>query len=306
MASRSGAGGGLGGVADRLRASLARSIGLGLRGERRALVEGIVLGDDQELPTNLRDRFRASGLYHLLAVSGGERGARRRRGCSSWRGLVGVPRWLGELGALAAIAAYVLAVGAQPSVVRAGISGSLGSLAWLAARERDRWHFLLLGAFAVLAWNPYTLFDPGFQLSFAAVIAIFVLTPRLARRLEGYPLPHVACGRVLAVSIACAAGDGADRLAPASRCRCWRFRPTRWRLPRWARCSRSRSPVRGRRAGSRRAPAALAWLDGWCAAYIAVCARLIGGLPFAQVRSGTVLALVCGWAVLVAAYALRR
>ena len=49
---------------------LPASIAPGLGGERRALLEGIVLGEDQGLSDGLRTSFRASGLYHLLAVSG--------------------------------------------------------------------------------------------------------------------------------------------------------------------------------------------------------------------------------------------
>src|SRR4029453_3717522 len=116
--------------------------------------------------------------------------------------LLGIPRWLGQVGALAAIAAYVLAVGAQPSVIRAGVSGALVSLAWLAARPTDRWYFFLLGALVLLAWNPYTLLDPGCQLSFAAVAAIFLFVPMLLRKLEGYPVPVKLAG-VVAVSTAC-------------------------------------------------------------------------------------------------------
>ena len=41
---------------------------------------------------------------------------------------------------------------------------------------------------------------------------------------------------------------------------------------------------------SRPAAGAIAWLNGWCAAYLALCARLVGGLPGAQVRSGRALA----------------
>jgi predicted membrane metal-binding protein len=59
--------GGIGGVSDRLRGWLGRSVARGLEGERAALLKGIVLGDDGGLSDNLRRRFRASGLYHLLA-----------------------------------------------------------------------------------------------------------------------------------------------------------------------------------------------------------------------------------------------
>ena len=92
--------------------------------------------------------------------------------------------------ALAAIAAYVLAVGPQPSVIRAGVAGALLSLAWLTGRQRDRWYALLVGAVVLLAWNPWNVLDPGFQLSFAAVVSIFVLAPRFKRVLEGYPMPE--------------------------------------------------------------------------------------------------------------------
>lgn len=61
-----GARGGLGGVADAIRARLERTIAPGLDGERRAVVAGIVLGADDGLSQELRDAFRASGLYHLL------------------------------------------------------------------------------------------------------------------------------------------------------------------------------------------------------------------------------------------------
>ena len=90
----------------------------GLEGERRAVLAGIVLGEDEGLSEDLRDDFRASGLFHLLAVSGQNVALVAGGALLAW--LVGVSRWLGELGALAAIGGYVLAVGWQPSIVRAG------------------------------------------------------------------------------------------------------------------------------------------------------------------------------------------
>ena len=48
---------------------------------------------------------------------------------------------------------------------------------------------MALGAVVLLAWTPRSLLEPGFQLSFAAVAAIFLTVPRLGRWREGYPLP---------------------------------------------------------------------------------------------------------------------
>jgi competence protein ComEC len=296
--------GGLGGLADRLRARLARTLAPGVTGERRAVLAGVVLGDDQGLSDELRQRFRASGLYHLLAVSG-QNVALVAGGALLLAWLLGLPRWIGELGALASMGAYVLAVGAQPSVVRAGVAGALGSLAWLAARERDRWHFLLLGALVLLAWNPYNLFDAGFQLSFAAVVAIFEVAPLLERRLEGYPVPR-PLAQVIAVSTACGVLTA----------------PILWlqfhaipllSVPANALAAPAVLPLLGlalAAAGldplSPHAARALAWANGWCAAYLAGCARLVGGLPFAQVRSGLAAAALGCCALVIAAYAWRR
>src|SRR5439155_16991561 len=129
--------GGIGGLGDSLRRSVAASLAGGLTGERRALVEAIVLGDVAGLPKGLQDDLRISGLYHLLAVSG-QNVLYVVAGMLLLAWLAGLPRWAGHLGALLGIAAYVLAVGWQPSIVRAGVAGALACLAWLASRPTDR------------------------------------------------------------------------------------------------------------------------------------------------------------------------
>ncbi len=181
--------GGVAGFGDRLRDRVEAVVGRGTAGVRRALVLGVVLGEDEGLPTGVRDDFRASGLAHLLAVSG-QNVAYIALGIAGLGWLLRLPRGVRELVVLAAIAAYVLAVGWQPSVVRAGVAGALASLAWLLARPRDRWYCLAAGALVLLAWSPATFLEPGFQLSFAAVAAIFVGLPRIERRLRGTPVPR--------------------------------------------------------------------------------------------------------------------
>ncbi len=296
--------GGLAGLGDRLRSALAHSIARGLHGPRRGVVEGVVLGDEQALSEGIRNRFRASGLYHLLAVSG-QNVALVAAGALALAWLLGLPRRVGQAGAIGAIASYVLAVGAQPSVVRAGVAGVLGSLAWLAARPADRWYFLCLGALVLLAWNPYDVLDAGFQLSFVAVCAIFVLVPRIAATLEGYPLPAKLAAAV-AVSMACGVATT----------------PILWlqfhavpllTVPANALAEPAVAPLLylAFAAGLTSllfppAATAIAWLNGWCAAYLAGCARLFGSLPGAQIRSGRALLAVLVLAAAVGAYAWRR
>jgi competence protein ComEC len=294
--------GGVGGIADRLRAQVARTMAPGLEGQRRAVVAGIVLGEDERLAADLQDAFKASGLYHLLAVSG-QNVAYVVAGALLLAWLFGLPRWAGHLGAVACVAGYVMAVGWQPSVVRAGIAWGLASLAWLAARPTDRWYFLLVGAALLLAVNPYTALEPGFQLSFVAVATIFVAVPRLESRLEGYPLPKRLVA-VLAVSGGCG-------LATA---------PILWlhfgTIPLYSVLANAMAePVVAPLLGFALAcsalepvlPAAalaLGWVNGWLAAYLAWCARGVGGLPGAQIGSGlAVTALVF---VLALAYGIFR
>jgi competence protein ComEC len=294
--------GGLGGVADRLRARLERSLSPGLRGERRAVVAGVVLGADEGLSSELRDRFRASGLYHLLAVSG-QNVAFIAGGMLIIAWLLRLPRWLGEVGALAANGAYLLAVGLQPSVVRAGIAGALASLAWLVARPRDRWYFLLVGAAALLAWNPYNALEPGFQLSFGAVLAIFLLVPRIERVLEGYPIPKLVATTV-AVSLACGIATAPILLLQFGRVPVYSVvsnalaAPVVAPLLGLALVAAALEPVLPGAA------AALAWVNGWLAAYLAACARVVGGLPHAQVSSRAVL--VAAAAVVTGGLGVRR
>jgi len=297
--------GGLPGFADRLRERLARSMAPGLHGERRAVIAGIVLGEDEGLSEELRDRFRASGLFHLLAVSG-QNVAVIAGGALFLFWFLGLPRAVGHLGALAAIVGYVLAVGWQPSVVRAGVAGVLVSLAWLVARPADRWYFLLLGAALLLAWSPYALLDAGFQLSFAAVAAIFLVVPRLQRSLAGYPVPH-SLAEVIAVSGACGIATAPILLTQFGSV-------PLYSIP----ANALAAPVVGSMLGLALVTALvdqvapwlavlLAWANGWLAAYLAACARVVGGLPYAAVSSrAALLALAVLLGLGLALHRLRR
>ena len=289
-----GARGGIAGLGDRLRDRVEHAVGRGATGVRRALVLGVVLGEDEGLPERVSEDFRASGLYHLLAVSG-QNVAFIAIGIYGLGWLLRLPRVARELATLGAIGLYVLAVGWQPSVVRAGVAGALASLAWLVARPRDRWHFLTLGALVLLVWAPTSVLEPGFQLSFAAVAAIFVGVPRVRARLHGYPIPTalaeglgvaVVCGVVTAPIVLLHFGQAPLYTVPANVL----AEPA---VPLVLGIGLLAGVVEPVAPG---AAAALAWLAGWAAAWLELVARLVASLPSAQIGVRTALVLALGLA----------
>ena len=68
--------------------------------------------------------------------------------------------------------------------------GAAGVVAVLAGRPAARWHALLLATAVTLALNPRAVEDVGWQLSFAAVVAILVLAARVRDGLARRGLPR--------------------------------------------------------------------------------------------------------------------
>ena len=291
---RIGRRGGVSGIGDRLRDRIETAVGRGTTGLRRGIVLGVVLGEDEGLPDTVRHDFRASGLYHLLAVSG-QNVAFIAAGFLGLGWLLRLRRVVRELLTLGGISAYVLAVGWQPSVARAAVAGALASLAWLVARPRDRWHFLALGALVLLAWMPTSIFDPGFQLSFAAVAAIFAAVPRTHVLLAGSPLPPrlteacavaLVCGLVTAPIVLFQFGRAPVYTVPANVV----AEPAMPLVLGLGLLAGAIDPI------APAAAAALAWLAGWAAAWLELVASTFGTLPGAQVgpRGALLLTLATG------------
>ena len=293
--------GGIGGVGDRLRAHVEATLARGTTGERRRLLTGIVLGEDSGIDRELRDAFQASGLQHLLAVSG-QNVAIVAVGVVMAARIVGLGRLVGEALAILVVLSYALAVGWQPSVVRAAVAGTLASLAWIVARPRDRWHALAVGALVLLAWMPRSALEPGFQLSFAAVAAIFLVLPRMSGVPDAYPVPRGfwdvlvvagACGLVTAPIVWLHFGRVALWTVPANIA----AEPAMPPLISLSLAAAAVEPVLPGVATS------LAWLAGWCAWWLAFVARVVSNWPSAQVSSPAAIVIA---ALLVGAVALVR
>lgn len=178
--------GGLSGMVDRLRHLSRDSLSAREWGAAGSLLQGMVLGDDQVVPDDVIADFRDSGLLHMLAVSGQNVVLLGFIVLLLLRGLM-VPRLAATAIAIVVVCLYVPLTGSGPSIVRAGVVGVLGMVSLLMSRQADRNHFLALAAAVILSINPYSLMDPGFQLSFAAVIAIFLVAPVFSDMLSWLP-----------------------------------------------------------------------------------------------------------------------
>ncbi len=293
--------GGIGGVGDRLRAHVEATLARGTAGERRRLLAGIVLGEDSGIDSELSDAFKASGLQHLLAVSG-QNVAIVAFGVVMAARILGLGRLVGEALAIVVVLSYALAVGWQPSVVRAAVAGTLASLGWILARPRDRWHALALGALVLLVWMPRSALEPGFQLSFAAVATIFLVLPRVSGVPDAYPVPRgawdvlvvaAACGLVTAPIVWLHFGRVALWTVPANVA----AEPAMPPLISLSLAAAAIEPVLPGVA------TALAWLAGWCAWWLALVARVVASWPSAQISSPWVIVAA---AVLVGAVVLVR
>ena len=196
--------GGVLGVLDGVRARTERALTSGLPSPQGALARGMVLGQDGALTAAVRDDFRTTGLAHLVAASGANvlLLATLVLALAAAAGLgLSARLWL----AIALVVAYVPLAGAGPSIQRAGVMGVAGLIAALAGSPRSRWYALLLAAAVTLALNPRAAEDPGWQLSFAAVLAMLALVPSLTVRLRRARVPR-GLAEALAVTAAATLG----------------------------------------------------------------------------------------------------
>ena len=173
--------GGPAGIVDAARRRAETGLGRGLAEPEAALLRGMVLGQDEQLTAEVRDDFKRSGLAHILAVSG-QNVMLLATLVLTAGAVAGLALRVRLVLALALVALYVPLTGAGPSIQRAGVMGAAGLVAALAGRPSHRWYALGLAAAVTLALNPRVAGEPGWQLSFAAVVALLALAPAAARR----------------------------------------------------------------------------------------------------------------------------
>ena len=139
--------------------------------------KGLVLGAKDELDTELKTRFRDIGVVHILAVSGLHVGfilLILHALCSLLRIQNGWRVFLISLGLIF----YMGLTGWPASVIRAGTMAILYIFGQYREKKIDPWNIVGCTAFGFLLFQPHSLFDLGFQLSFSAVVGILYVISR--------------------------------------------------------------------------------------------------------------------------------
>jgi competence protein ComEC len=151
-----------------------------------AVLEALLLGEDGRLDEPTVENLRQTGLYHLFAISGGHIAIISGLLFSLFR-LVRMSRRASGAALGLFLIFYTLLVEGSPSVLRA----TLMTLAVLAGRllwkDVHVLNTIAASAFVLLLANPSSLFDAGFQLTYAATLTIVLFTPPLLRRLPRLP-----------------------------------------------------------------------------------------------------------------------
>ncbi len=146
-----------------------------------ALFRGLVIGDDRDQPVDMVQRFRASGLSHLTAVSG-QNVSFLLAACGPLLvRLRPVARWVVTVGM---VAWFVALTRFEPSILRAGAMAALSATAFATGRDRAPVRVLAVAVVALVIVDPLLVWSVGFWLSVGATAGVCVVGPLLATRLE--------------------------------------------------------------------------------------------------------------------------
>ena len=172
--------------------------------DENSVALALVLGIKDQLGRQLQATYAGAGAMHVLAVSGLHVGiifmlfqfllqAFGKRAASSPAA---------RLLVILVLFAYAFITGLSASVVRAATMFSLMQLGGMLGRKGNTHNTVAFSAFLLLCWNPFYLFEVGFQLSYLAVFGIVYLQPKIALLWQPAGRARIFLRDLLSVSVA--------------------------------------------------------------------------------------------------------
>jgi competence protein ComEC len=146
----------------------------------QGLAEALLIGYKDDLDKDLVKAYSNTGVVHVIAISGLHLALvygllmlfTKPLSAKRWR-------WLRVLLVISGLWLFSILAGAQPSILRASVMFTLIALRMIVKRNGSVYNSIAIAAFLLLAWNPFWLWDTGFQLSFLAVLSILIFYRKL-------------------------------------------------------------------------------------------------------------------------------
>jgi competence protein ComEC len=187
---------------DMLRSRAARGIDSAFGGDA-PLARALLIADTRDLSPEVRDRYAAAGLVHMLSISGLHVGIIAMAVLLAFRACR-LPVRMALVATTGITAFYVAMIGAPAPAVRAAVMLAAGAASRLFQRPTSPWASLAIGAGAPLL-DPRTVLDLGYQLSVAGMVSL-IASGALERRWlrpRVHGVARAVVGSVLASTVAC-------------------------------------------------------------------------------------------------------
>jgi competence protein ComEC len=158
----------------------------------------MVTGHEAWIPPGQTEAMRASGLAHILSISGLHMaivggfvfaGVRLLVAAWPWLALRAPGKKVAAVAGLVAVGGYLVISGAPPPAERAAVTAAAAFLAILVDRQAISLRTLAIAALVILAIQPEAACAPGFQMSFAATAALVALAEAWPRAVKEIDIP---------------------------------------------------------------------------------------------------------------------
>ncbi|WP_020062227.1 DNA internalization-related competence protein ComEC/Rec2 [Bacillus sp. 123MFChir2] len=167
-----------------MRQAAVSYIGETFPGQSAAFMNALLFGDRQYMAFEVEEQYQQFGLVHLLAISGSHI-VLLTAICYFVSLRIGITRESATMLLFVCIPLYMFCAGASPSVVRASIAAVIVFVALTRAVRVSGMDALSMTLIIMLFYNPYVLFDIGFQFSFIGSFSLLLSSSRLLANENG-------------------------------------------------------------------------------------------------------------------------
>ena len=140
------------------------------------LAEALLIGYKDDLDKTLIQSYSNTGVVHIIAISGLHLGLIYWLLVQLFKPLQNRKsmNWLRPVTIISGLWLFSFLAGAQPSILRSAVMFTCIVIGAGIGKKTSIYNSLAFSAFALLCWNPYWLWDVGFQLSYSAVLSIVI------------------------------------------------------------------------------------------------------------------------------------